>query len=99
MGIKLNDVYEFYVSLKCNVFVNRPAASSFTISYITLGGNFAFSKIKKGWVEILWVSCFTGMNFTSDTCTSIALVTAFTLEGRTPSAFKLKNQRLAIMKN
>lgn len=51
VGIKLNDVYEFYVSLKCNAFVNRPAASCFTISYITLGGNFAFSKIKKrvGW--------------------------------------------------
>lgn len=92
MGIKLNDVYEFYVSLKCNAFVNRPAASCFTISYITLGGNFAFSKIKKGWVEILWVSCFTGMNFTSDTCTSIALVTAFTLEGRTQMLLNSKTK-------
>ena len=33
------DLYEFYVSLKCIAFVNRPAAAaSSTISYIMAGG-------------------------------------------------------------
>lgn len=91
MGIKLNDVYEFYVSLKCNVFVNRLVVLCFIISYIILGGNFVFFKIKKGWVEIFWVFCFIGMNFIFDICILIVLVIVFIFEGRTLSVFKFKN--------